>query len=83
MMNEKSDLWARSTWDKPGPELVRRLAEVGFSGIYLDRKLLSERVPAVEEELSRILGEQPLVSEESQLSFFSLEGYKATLAAKQ
>jgi len=83
MINERSDLWARSTRDKPWPELVRRLAEAGFSGIYLDRKLLSERVPAVEEELSRILGEQPLVSEESQLSFFSLEGYKATLAAKQ
>jgi len=59
------------------------LPEGGFSGIYLDRKLLSERGPAVEAELSRILGEQPLVSEESELSFFSLEDYKATLAAKQ
>jgi len=83
MINERSDLWVRSTQDTPAPEMVRRLAAAGFSGIYLDRKLLSERGPAAEEELARILGEQPLISQESQLSFFSLEAYKATLAARQ
>ena len=83
MMNEKSDLWVRSTQDQPATEMVRRLAEAGFSGIYLDRKLLSDKGPAAEEELTGILREQPLISQESQLSFFSLEGYRATLAAKQ
>jgi phosphoglycerol transferase len=83
MMNERSDLWTRSAQEQPAPEMVRRLAEAGFSGIYLDRKLLSDRGPAAEEELSRILGEQPLISQESQLSFFSLEAYKATVAARQ
>jgi phosphoglycerol transferase len=83
MMNERSDLWVRSTQEQPPSEMVRRLAGAGFSGIYLDRKLLAENGPAMEAELSRILGEQPLISQESQLSFFSLESYRATLAAKQ
>jgi hypothetical protein len=82
MINERSDLWQRSAQEQPLPEMVRRLAAAGFSGIYLDRKLLSERGPAAEEELSRILGEHPLISQEAQLSFFSLEAYKATLAGK-
>jgi phosphoglycerol transferase len=83
MMNERSDLWVRSTQEQPPSEMVRRLAGAGFSGIYLDRKLLAANGPAMEAELSRILGEQPLISQESQLSFFSLESYRATLAAKQ
>jgi phosphoglycerol transferase len=83
MMNERSDLWVRSSQEQPPSEMVRRLAGAGFSGIYLDRKLLAENGPAMEAELSRILGEQPLISQESQLSFFSLESYRATLAAKQ
>ncbi|MEY2499356.1 MAG: hypothetical protein QOD12_2912 [Verrucomicrobiota bacterium] len=83
MMNEKSDLWARSTQEQPAPEMVRRLVEAGFSGIYLDRKLLSDKAPLAEGELSRVLGEQPLISSESQLSFFSLEAYKAKTSGGQ
>lgn len=83
MMNERSDLWTRSTQEQPAPELVRRLLDAGFSGIYLDRKLLSDKAPLAEEELSRVLGEQPLISQESQLSFFSLEAYKAKLSGNQ
>ena len=83
MINERSDLWARSAQEQQATEMVRRLVGEGFSGIYLDRKLLSGNAAATEEELSRILGEQPLVSSESQLSFFSLEAYKARLPSKQ
>ena len=83
MINERSDLWQRRAQEQPPPELVRRLVEAGFSGIYLDRRLLPENGAALEEELYNILGEPPTVSLTSQLSFFSLEGYKARQAKDQ
>jgi phosphoglycerol transferase len=79
MINERSDLWARAAQVLPVPEMVRRLAEAGFSGIYLDRRLYPDNGASIEQQLSVTLDELPIASPQSQLSFFSLEEYKALL----
>ncbi|MDP9004699.1 MAG: hypothetical protein M3N12_07905, partial [Verrucomicrobiota bacterium] len=79
MINERSDLWTRATQMLPAPEMVQRLAEAGFAGIYLDRRLYPNNGATLEQELSTILGAPPIASVQSQLSFFSLEGYKTPL----
>lgn len=79
MINERSDLWARAAQVLPVPEMVRRLAEAGFSGIYLDRRLYPDNGASIEQQLSFTLDELPIASPQSQLSFFSLEEYKARL----
>ena len=75
MMNEKSDLWQRSAQEQPAAEMVRRLKEAGFAGIYLDRKLYPDNGAALERDLRESLGEEPLVSVEAALCFFNLRGY--------
>jgi phosphoglycerol transferase len=77
MVNERSDLWQRRVQALSPQEMVKELATADFSGLYLDRKILPGNGAALEQELIAILGEEPLVSTQSQLSFFSLEGYKA------
>jgi 2-keto-3-deoxy-L-rhamnonate aldolase RhmA len=63
----------------PAPEMVQRLAEAGFAGIYLDRRLYPDNGASLEQQLSTILGAPPMASVRSQLSFFSLDDYKARL----
>jgi phosphoglycerol transferase len=77
MANERSDFWQRDVQWQPVPEMVRRLAAAGFSGIYIDRKLYPDNGASFERDLSESLGQEPLVSVESALSFFNLEIYKA------
>lgn len=77
MINERSDLWARATQVLPPPEMVRRLTEAGFLGIYLDRRLYADKGASIEQQLSTVLDQLPIASPQSQLSFFSLEDYKA------
>jgi phosphoglycerol transferase len=74
--NERSDLWQREVQEQPVPEMVRRLAAAGFSGIYLDRRLLPENGASMEGELRKVLDTFPLVSTESRLSYFGLERFK-------
>ena len=77
MINERSDLWQRSVQALPPQQMVQELVAAGFSGVYLDRKILPGNGTALEQELIAIVGEQPLVSPQAQLSFFDLKGYKA------
>lgn len=77
IINGRSDLWQRTLQDQPEP--LRRVVEAGFSGIYVDRSLLPNNGANMEEALSATLGEAPLVSPDSRLSFFSLESYKSRL----
>ena len=77
MINERSDLWQRSVQQLPPQEMVPKLVAAGFSGVYLDRRILPGNGTALEQELIAIVGEQPLVSTQAQLSFFDLKGYKA------
>jgi len=76
MINERSDLWQRSVQMLPPHEMVPRLAAAGFSGIYLDRRILPNNGATLEQELSSLLGAQPLVSEDVGLSFFNLKNFK-------
>lgn len=77
MINERSDLWQRAVQALPPQQMVQELVAAGFSGVYLDRKILSGNGTALEQELIAIVGEQPLVSPQAQLSFFDLTGYNA------
>ena len=80
MINERSDLWQRSVQALPPQEMVPKLVAAGFAGVYLDRRIFPGNGAALEQELIAILGEQPLVSPQAQLSFFDLTGYKARQA---
>jgi len=80
MINERSDLWTRATQALPAPEMVRKVAEAGFAGIYLDRRLSPDNGASLEQQLSTVTGALPIASPQSQLSFFSLDEYKARLA---
>jgi phosphoglycerol transferase len=79
MVSEQSDLWTRAAKELPVPEMTRRVAEAGFSGIYLDRRLYPDNGASIEQQISATISQPPIVSSPSQLSFFSLEEYKARL----
>src|SRR5207248_330504 len=65
--------------EQPLGQMVRTLACAGFGGIWLDRSGYADRGAAVEGELTRILGADPLVSRNGQLCFFGLGGCAARL----
>lgn len=74
MRNERSDLWQRDVAARPITEMVEALRLIGFSGIYLDRRL-SDDNGAQEQQLTSLLG-PPIVSAEAGLSYFILGASK-------
>jgi phosphoglycerol transferase len=80
MVSEQSDLWTRATKELPVPEMTRGVAEAGFAGIYLDRRLYPDNGASIEQQIVATTSQPPITSPQSQLSFFSLEEYKARLS---
>lgn len=72
MKGRDEDRWQRETCQRPAAELVKAIAERGFAGIYIDRRGYADRAAALEAELSKRLGETPLVSRNERMSFFVL-----------
>lgn len=58
--------------EQPTEELVDSLRELGFRGIYIERRLYDDHGEAIEAELQQKLDEEPLVSADGNLSFFLL-----------
>jgi phosphoglycerol transferase len=75
--NERSDFWQRDVQYQQLPIMLERLKDAGFAGIYLDRSLYPDNGATLERDLRKSLGEEPIVSAESALSFFSLQNYTA------
>jgi phosphoglycerol transferase len=66
------DAWLKDVSSKPVEELVRRITETGFSGIYIDRSAFPDAGKELESKLSIILQIQPLVSPNRILAFYPL-----------
>jgi phosphoglycerol transferase len=56
------------------PQLVRSAKRAGYAGIYVDRFGYEDNAARLERELTRAVGQPPIVSPNSRLSFFELPG---------
>ncbi len=78
----QADIWQRRIINgQPVPKMVESLVAANFAGIYIDRRGYADDGRAIETELTRILGAQPIHSNDGRLSFYRLAGYAARLQA--
>ena len=73
MIDRETDLWQRKVLANPPEVLVKRLAEAGFSGIYINRDGYADRICPLEAVLARMTRAKPIESADRQLAFYSLE----------
>ncbi len=71
--------WQDALMGQPLDLVLRRLAAVGFAGLWIDRHGYLDDAAALETELTDQLGTPPLVSADRSLSFFSLADFSAAL----
>jgi phosphoglycerol transferase len=81
MRSREGDLWQQSLNNKPVDELVRVLSFAGFCGIYIDRFAYADYGRELESTLRKLLGNEPIVSNNGRLAFFDMTRYKNTLQA--
>ncbi len=62
--------WQLSISQRPTPQLVKELREVGFGAIYIDRQGYADRATKLENELVTELGTKPLVSKNQRFCIF-------------
>jgi hypothetical protein len=75
-------LWGERVTHQPLDSMVQQLAFAGFSGIYIDRYGYSDSGRRIEDQLSQLLGQSPLVSENGRLAFFNLTSLAKSRRAK-
>jgi phosphoglycerol transferase len=81
MKGEAGDAWQRAITSMPLSDMVEAMVCAGFSGIYLDRFGYADNGTEIERELSRAIGEGPLVAS-PRLAFFSLAHHAKSLRTK-
>jgi phosphoglycerol transferase len=69
-LGEKEDRWQQAVAAQPAPELVQSVRAAGFSGIYLNLDGYEDRGAKLENELTAVLGVQPIRNREGNLLFF-------------
>lgn len=69
----KSDKWIKRLISLPLEEQVAILKSSGFNGIYIDRRGYRDNAKSLEADLSGILISQPIISEDSNKSFFKMK----------
>lgn len=74
--------WQMSTANLPTDQFLEAISLAGFSGVYLDRKGYLDNGAVLEAKLRSLLGIEPLVSANNQMSFFNLGEYNSKLAEK-
>jgi phosphoglycerol transferase len=82
MKGRDADLWIREIAQLPPEKLVAALAYAGYAGIYINRAGYADQGAEVEDALSEILEEAPLVNADQSLLYFPLTSYAAALAAR-
>jgi phosphoglycerol transferase len=68
----EGDQWLKTVANLGLPELLRQLGREGFQGIYVDRLGYADGGVALQSELTRLTGAEPLVSANQRLVFFLL-----------
>jgi phosphoglycerol transferase len=73
--------WADDLAGMPTATVLDAAAAAGFAGLLIDRFGYADRGAALEDEVHRRLGSEPLVSAYGRHSFFDLRGHRARLEA--
>ena len=73
--------WADDLAGMPTATVLDAAAAAGFAGLMIDRFGYADRGAALENEVRRRLGTEPLVSAYGRHSFFDLRGHRARLEA--
>lgn len=68
----EASLWQKRTASLPPQQMLLKLKSNGFNGIYIDRRGYVDNASKMESDFSRILGEEPVISDYGNLSFFDL-----------
>lgn len=77
------DKWQRKMSVLPTDEFLKKLSLSDFSGVYIDRNGYEvEEYTKLEDELTNLLGQKALVSENQRMSFFNIEKYAKELKSK-
>lgn len=71
MRGRDADQWHHSLQELPVVEMLDKVADAGFAGIYIDRRGYADEAAQLEAELASRLG-QPLISRDARQSFFVL-----------
>ncbi|MGH7136713.1 MAG: hypothetical protein ACREHD_13305 [Pirellulales bacterium] len=71
MRGRDADQWHRSLEELPVDEMLDKIADAGFAGIYIDRRGYADEAAQLEAELASRLG-QSMVSRDARQSFFVL-----------
>jgi hypothetical protein len=79
MRGRQSDIWQASVVAKPTPEMVEIITLANFEGIYIDRFGYPDNAAKLENDLTTLLGVNPIVSKNGRLSFFTLSLYEQKL----
>jgi len=79
MKDRQIYIWQKAIEKKSVPEMLEELAIFDFSGIYIDRATPTPIPPKLEEQISALLRQQPLVSPNGRMAFYSLLEYKAKI----
>jgi len=83
MLNREADVWQRAVVANQPEELVKRLVDAGFSGVYINRDGYADRACALEAALARITNAKPIESSNRQFAFFKLETVEHSGTAEQ
>lgn len=81
MKERPAALWQKEIAALPLPQMVETLATAGFCGIANDRWSYKDGGAALEAELGKLLGAQPLASSNGRFSYFDLTEYQRKLKA--
>jgi hypothetical protein len=73
--------WRDDLEGRPAAEVVRAVAAAGFDGIEVSRRGYADRAVALEAELVRLLGVQPLIGVDRDVAFYDLREYSERLEA--
>lgn len=73
MIGREDDLWIRHVSGEPADQMVSTLTAAGFAGIWIDRYGYADRGASIEDQILKVVGREPLVSENGRRSFFLLD----------
>ncbi len=75
MRGREASLYQSEIASRPLPQAIRTLAFSGFAAIYIDRAGYTDHGVALEKELARLLGVEPLVSRNERHVCFDMSKY--------
>lgn len=79
MKGRPVDMWQQKVSGLPTSEMINKLIAAGFTGIYINRNGYLDNGKNIENQLTNLLDQRPLVSENNQLCFYDLRNYAAKL----